>query len=41
MRTIAGWIGDVLAAPDDAKSHASIRAQVTELARQFPAPAEA
>ena len=41
MRTIAGWVGDVLAAPDDAKLHAAIRARVTELGRQFPAPAEA
>jgi glycine hydroxymethyltransferase len=41
MRTIAGWIGEVLAAPEDAKLQASIRAQVMELGRQFPAPAEA
>ena len=41
MRTIAGWIGEVLAAPDDAKLQANIRAQAMELGRQFPAPAEA
>ena len=41
MRTIAGWIGEVLAAPDDAKMQTRIRAQATELGRQFPAPAEA
>ncbi len=40
MRRIAGWIGEVLAAPDDAKLHANVRGQVTELGRQFPAPAE-
>ena len=40
MRVIAGWIGDVLAAPEDAALHTNIRAQVTELGRQYPAPAE-
>ena len=40
MRRIAHWIGEVLAAPDDAKLHANIRGQVMELGRQFPAPAE-
>ena len=40
MRRIAGWIGEVLAAPDDTKLHENIRTQVMELGRQFPAPAE-
>jgi glycine hydroxymethyltransferase len=39
MRAIAGWIGDVLASPDDAAVQARVRGQVRELCRQFPAPA--
>jgi glycine hydroxymethyltransferase len=39
MRAIAGWIGQVLSAADDAKLLANIRGQVRELGRQFPAPA--
>jgi glycine hydroxymethyltransferase len=41
MRTIAGWIGDVLAHADDGKVQARIRGQVRELCQQFPAPANA
>ncbi len=39
MRTIAGWIGQVLAAPDDAALAQRVRGQARELGRQFPAPA--
>src|SRR5205823_7429549 len=39
MRTIAGWIGQVLAGPDDKSLHEGIRGQVRELGKQFPAPA--
>ncbi len=39
MRTIAGWIGQVLSHPDDRSLHERIRGQVRELGRQFPAPA--
>jgi glycine hydroxymethyltransferase len=39
MRTIAGWIGAVLAAAEDEKLQARIRGQVGELGQQFPAPA--
>jgi glycine hydroxymethyltransferase len=39
MRHIAGWIGEVLAAPDDAKLGQRIRAEVEELCKTFPAPA--
>jgi glycine hydroxymethyltransferase len=39
MRTIAGWIGQVLANPDDKAIHSRVREQVRELGRQFPAPA--
>jgi len=38
MRTIAGWIGQVLAHPDDRSLHERIRGQARELGRQFPAP---
>src|SRR5262249_52395991 len=41
MRTIAGWIGDVLARPDDAALQQRVRGQVEELCQQFPAPANA
>jgi glycine hydroxymethyltransferase len=39
MRRIAGWIGEVLAAPDDAKLGQRIRAEVDEMCKTFPAPA--
>jgi glycine hydroxymethyltransferase len=38
MRTIAGWIGDVLAAPQDKKVQDRVRGLVRELGKQFPAP---
>jgi glycine hydroxymethyltransferase len=41
MRTIAGWIGEVLTHADDKKIQERIRGAVRELCRQFPAPAEA
>jgi len=39
MRTIAGWISQVLAHPDDKSLHERIRSQVRELGQHFPAPA--
>jgi glycine hydroxymethyltransferase len=39
MHAIGGWIGDVLAAPDDQALLQRVRGQVRELGRQFPAPA--
>jgi glycine hydroxymethyltransferase len=41
MRTIAGWIGQVLKSPGDASLQQKVRGQVRELCRQFPAPANA
>src|SRR5262249_5224485 len=41
MRTIAAWIGEVLAAPEDTAVQQRVRGQVRELCRQFPAPANA
>ncbi len=38
MRTIAGWIGDVLAHPEDAVQLERVRCKVRELGEQFPAP---
>ena len=38
MRTIAGWIGQVLASADDKKLQEKIRGQARELGQQFPAP---
>jgi glycine hydroxymethyltransferase len=38
MRTIAGWMSEVLAAPQDKKVQERIRGQVRELGQQFPAP---
>ena len=38
MRTIAGWIGEVLANPSDAAVQQRVRRQVRELGQQFPAP---
>jgi glycine hydroxymethyltransferase len=39
MRQIAAWIGEVLAAPEDAKVQERVRAEARELCKQFPAPA--
>jgi glycine hydroxymethyltransferase len=39
MRSIAGWIGDVLAKPDDTAIQQRVRGQVEELCKQYPAPA--
>jgi glycine hydroxymethyltransferase len=39
MRTIAKWITDVLAKPDDATIQARVRSEVRTLCDQFPAPA--
>jgi hypothetical protein len=39
MRTIAGWIGKVLAAPNNRTLSEGIRGQARELGMQFPAPA--
>jgi len=41
MRTIARWIGEVLANPSDAAMQARVRGQVRELGQHFPAPADA
>src|ERR1700730_6859456 len=41
MRTIAGWIGDVLKDPADGKVHERIRGQARELGSHFPAPGNA
>jgi glycine hydroxymethyltransferase len=41
MRAVAGWIGEVLAHPDDPDVQGRVRGQVRELCRQFPAPANA
>lgn len=38
MRTIAGWIGEVLSHAEDEKVAARIRGQVRDLGKQFPAP---
>jgi glycine hydroxymethyltransferase len=39
MRTIAGWIGQVLSAPDDKNLLEKVRGQVREMGKHFPAPA--
>jgi glycine hydroxymethyltransferase len=39
MRAIAGWMGEVLAAPQDTAVQERVRAQVRDLCAQFPAPA--
>jgi glycine hydroxymethyltransferase len=39
MRTIARWIGEVLAKPDDVATQERVRGRVCELGQQFPAPA--
>jgi glycine hydroxymethyltransferase len=41
MRQIGGWIGEVLASPEDTTLQAKVRGQVRELGQQFPAPANA
>lgn len=41
MRQIARWITDVLTAPTDAAVLGRVRGAVTELSKQYPAPAEA
>jgi glycine hydroxymethyltransferase len=41
MRCIAGWIGDVLANPEDTAVQTRVRGQVRELGQQFLAPANA
>jgi glycine hydroxymethyltransferase len=41
MRTIAGWIGEVLAAAEDRAVKERVRGKIRELGRQFPAPANA
>jgi glycine hydroxymethyltransferase len=41
MRSIAGWMLEVLRSPDDAAAQRRIRAQVSELCEQFPVPATA
>ena len=41
MRTIAGWIGEVLAAPEDAAVQERVHGKVRELGKQFPAPTTA
>jgi glycine hydroxymethyltransferase len=38
MRTVGGWMAQVLSAPADAALHEKIRAQVRELGAQFPVP---
>jgi glycine hydroxymethyltransferase len=40
MRQIAGWIAEVLTAPEDASVRDRVRGRVRELCEQFPAPAE-
>src|SRR5205807_7129020 len=39
MRTIGGWIGEVLANPSDADVQTRVRGKVRELCEHFPAPA--
>jgi glycine hydroxymethyltransferase len=39
MRRLAAWIGEVLAAPEDAVVQQRVRGQVGELCQHFPAPA--
>jgi glycine hydroxymethyltransferase len=40
LRQIAGWITEVLAAPEDVPVRERIRGNVMEMCKQFPAPAE-
>ena len=39
MRTIAGWIGEVLAHPEDTGTQERIRGEVRGMCQQYPAPA--
>jgi glycine hydroxymethyltransferase len=39
MRSIAAWIADVLAKPDDISVQQRVKGEVIELCKQFPAPA--
>jgi glycine hydroxymethyltransferase len=41
MRQIAGWIADVLAAPDDTAVQGRVRGQVEQMCAQYPAPVDA
>jgi glycine hydroxymethyltransferase len=41
MRRIAGWIGEILAKPDDVANQQRVRGQVGELCAHFPAPTNA
>jgi glycine hydroxymethyltransferase len=41
MKTIAGWIGQVLAEPESKGVQEKVRGAVREMCRQFPAPADA
>jgi glycine hydroxymethyltransferase len=40
LRRVAGWIAEVLAAPEDGAVRERVRGRVLELCNQFPAPAE-
>jgi hypothetical protein len=40
-KRIAGWVTEVLAAPEDAAVQARVHGQVKELGAHFPAPADA
>jgi glycine hydroxymethyltransferase len=40
MKQIGAWIGEVLSHPDDTALQARVRAEVEEMGRQFPAPAD-
>jgi glycine hydroxymethyltransferase len=41
MRKIAGWIVQVLKAPEDAELHSRVRTEIFDLCDQFPVPAAA
>jgi glycine hydroxymethyltransferase len=38
MRAVAGWIADILSAPDDQSVQSRVRGAVMDLCQQFPAP---
>jgi len=40
MKTLGGWIVEVLKNPDDGQLHQRIRGQVSELCREFPVPVD-
>jgi len=40
LRTIGGWILEVLRAPEDEALRTRIRGQVNDLCKQFPVPGE-